>query len=87
MNERRSDTTERQRLERALESIADGKEGYGLVFNPVTGQVLAADEAADEDRLPATQMAREGFFFNGASPPRHGPMHALDCLPLNVYAA
>lgn len=62
MNERRSDTTERQRLERALESIADGEEGYGLVFNPVTGQVLAVDEAADEDRLPATQMAREGFF-------------------------
>lgn len=62
MNERRSDTTERKRLERALESIADGEEGYGLVFNPVTGKVLAVDEAADEDRLPATQMAREGFF-------------------------
>ena len=62
MTNRRNRIAEQNRLERTLEAIADGEEGYGLVFNPVTGEVVATTEAADEDRLPATQMAREGFF-------------------------
>ena len=62
MNERRSNAAERARLERTLEAIADGEGGYDLVFNPATGQVVPVEDGADEDRLPATQMAREGFF-------------------------
>ena len=63
MDERRTGTAEQARLEYALEAVADGKKGgYELVFNPVTGQVVATVDVADEDRLPATQMAREGFF-------------------------
>lgn len=62
MNERRSNAAERARLERALEAIADGEGGYDLVFNPAAGQLIPVEDGADEDRLPATQMAREGFF-------------------------
>ena len=62
MDERRIGAAEQARLEYALEAVADGKGGYELVFNPVTGQVVATVDVADEDRLPATQMAREGFF-------------------------
>lgn len=62
MNERRSNAAERARLERTLEAIADGKGGYDLVFNPAIGQLVPVEDGTDEDRLPATQMAREGFF-------------------------
>lgn len=62
MNERRSNAAERARLERTLEAIADGEGGYDLVFNPATGQLIPVEDGTDEDRLPATQMAREGFF-------------------------
>lgn len=67
MDKRRSGTAQPVRLEHALEAVADGKEGYELVFDPVTGKLVATDDVADEDRLPATQMAREGFFSGSAS--------------------
>ena len=62
MSNRRNTTAEQDRLERAFEAIASGEEGYELVFHPATGQLVAVDDVGDEDRLPATQMAREGFF-------------------------
>lgn len=62
MTNRRNGIAEQNRLERALESIAAGEEGYALALNPVTGEIVVTGEVADEDRLPATQMAREGFF-------------------------
>ena len=60
MNKQRE--VEQARLERAFESIGEGEERYELVFDPATGQLRAVDDVADEDRVPATQMAREGFF-------------------------
>lgn len=62
MDKRRSGPAQQVRLEHALEAVAGSEEGYELVFDPVTGQLVATDDMADEDRLPATQMAREGFF-------------------------
>ena len=62
MNNRRNAAAEQARHERTFEAIASGEEGYDLVFDPATGQLVAADDEGDEDRLPATQMAREGFF-------------------------
>ena len=51
-------------LKAAFEGIgADGKSGDELFFDPATGKLRsAADE--DPDRVPATQMAREGFFLS-----------------------
>ena len=62
MNNRRNAAAEQARHERTFEAIASGEEGYDLVFDPATGQLVAVDDEGDEDRLPATQMAREGFF-------------------------
>ena len=56
-------SAELNRIERTFEAIGDGEEGYELVFDPATGELSAADDVADEDRVPATQMAREGFFL------------------------
>lgn len=60
MNNQRE--VEQARLERAFESIGEGEERYELVLYPATGELRAVDNRADEDRMPATQMAREGFF-------------------------
>jgi hypothetical protein len=51
---------------RTLEKIAQGQaEEEELLFDPVTGtlEVTRKNEVVlDRDRVPATQMAREGFF-------------------------
>lgn len=62
MNNRRNAAAGQVRHECTFEAIASGEEGYDLVFHPATGQLVAVDDEGDEDRLPATQMAREGFF-------------------------
>ncbi len=36
---------------------------YELYFDRETGELRAICEDDDEDRLPATRMAREGFFL------------------------
>ena len=41
---------------------AGGENGDELIFDPATGELRSAREAEDPDRVPATQMAREGFF-------------------------
>lgn len=75
-------TTEQDRLERTLEAIADGEEGYELVFHPATGQIVAVEDVGDEDRLPATQMARDGFFVGdppaGQTAPAAAPLLRTD---------
>ena len=53
---------EQRRIERTFEAIGEGEQGYELFFDPATGELRGADNVADEDRVPATQMAREGFF-------------------------
>ena len=48
-------------VESTFESVCDGNTAnYELYFDEETGELRAARE--DEDRVPATQMAREGFF-------------------------
>ena len=64
MNEHpQSRSADLHRLERTFEAIGDGEEGYEMVYDPATGQIVAAGDLEDEDRVPATQMAREGFFL------------------------
>lgn len=55
---------ETKQVERALESIAEGECDIELYFDARTGELRARGDRDDEDpdRLPATQMAREGFF-------------------------
>ena len=55
---------EAKRVERTFESIAGGERDCGLYFDRVTGELRTGrdDDGQDVDRLPATRMAREGFF-------------------------
>lgn len=49
----------------ALETIALGDDEQELAYDPRTGKVEATRKGEivqDKDRVPATQMAREGFF-------------------------
>ena len=41
-----------------------GENGDELIFDPATGELRSACDADDPDRVPATQMAREGFFLH-----------------------
>ena len=62
-------------LKDAFENIsADDKSSDELFFDPATGELRSARSDDDSDRVPATQMAREGFFL------REG---ALDQRPLH----
>lgn len=58
---------EARRVERAFESIAEGERDVGLYFDAATGELRASrdEHGEDADRLPATGMAREGFFVGG----------------------
>ncbi len=52
-------------LRESFEAIADNADqGEELTFDPVTGELVPVrrDQTPDPDRVPATQMAREGFF-------------------------
>ncbi len=50
-------------LKGAFEAIgAGGENGDELIFDPATGELRSAGDAEDPDRVPATQLAREGFF-------------------------
>ena len=67
-------------LKDAFENIrAEGESSEELFFDPATGELRSARSDDDSDRVPATQMAREGFFLregDGAlaqHPPRSEP--------------
>ena len=63
-------------LKDAFEGIrADGENGDELFFDPATGELRTARSPDDPDRIPATQMAREGFFLRESD-------EALDRLPI-----
>ena len=54
---------EQDGLRGTFETIgAGGENGDELIFDPATGELRSARDAEDPDRVPATQMAREGFF-------------------------
>ncbi len=60
-------------ISKALVHIREQEEDE-LYFDPATGKLVARRpgevSAADRDRLPATEMAREGFFaVPGAAEP------------------
>ena len=64
-------------LKDAFENIrADSESSDELFFDPATGELRSARNDDDSDRVPATQMAREGFFL------REGD-GALDQCPLH----
>ena len=51
-------------LKDTFENIrADSESGDELFFDPATGELRSARRDDDSDRVPATQMAREGFFL------------------------
>ena len=51
-------------LKDAFENIrADSESSEELFFDPATGELRSARSDDDSDRVPATQMAREGFFL------------------------
>ena len=51
-------------LKDAFENIcADGKSSDELFYDPATGELRSTRADDDSDRVPATQMAREGFFL------------------------
>ncbi len=63
MNNSRYDAQDE--IERALKVARHGEQSsYGLTFDPATGELRTVGDHEDEDRLPATQMAREGFFLS-----------------------
>ncbi len=63
MNNSHSDAQDQ--IGHAFEAVGRGENSYDLVFDPATGELRAVGDDRDEDRVPATQMAREGFFHNG----------------------
>ena len=51
-------------LKEAMRDIcADSESSDELFFDPATGELRSARSDDDSDRVPATQMAREGFFL------------------------
>ncbi len=61
--------TQTDGIEHTLESLDQGNTtSYELYFDRETGELRAGGQD-DEDRLPATQMAREGFFLGDAEEP------------------
>lgn len=52
---------------------AGGENGDELVFDPATGELRSTRSAEDPDRVPATQMAREGFFLQEGNAPTGQP--------------
>ena len=52
---------------------AGGGNGDELVFDPATGELRSTRGAEDSDRVPATQMAREGFFRQDVNAPTGQP--------------
>lgn len=70
-----SNNPEQEGLKDAFEGIrADGENGDELFFDPATGELRTARGADDPDRLPATQMAREGFFLRESEGPMGLPL-------------
>lgn len=65
-----TDAADPNRVERAFESIAEGRDDMGLYFDVETGELRASGEDGreDADGLPATRMAREGFFVGSGLP-------------------
>lgn len=68
-----------RRVERAFEAIAEGEGDVGLYFDATTGELRASrdEHGEDADRLPATGMAREGFFVGCAEVGRTAPAPQL----------
>lgn len=71
-----SSNPDQEGLKDAFEGIrADGENNDELFFDPATGELRTGRGADDPDRLPATQMAREGFFLRESD-------GAMDWLPI-----
>ena len=63
MNGTRAQQLEKdKKLEEALEALDDGDGEEELTFDPATGELVPCPRGESGDRIPATQMAREGFF-------------------------
>lgn len=61
-------------LKSAFEDLGAGSEnGDELIFDPATGELRSTRGAEDPDRVPATQMAREGFFLQEGNAPTGQP--------------
>ena len=61
-------------LKSAFEDLgAGGENGDELIFDPATGELRSTRGAEDPDRVPATQMAREGFFLREGNAPTGQP--------------
>ena len=56
---------EQDGLRGTFETIGAGEDGDELIFDPATGELRRVRDTEDPDRVPATQMAREGFFRHG----------------------
>ena len=70
-----SNNPEQEGLKDAFEGIrTDGENGDELFFDPATGELRTGRGADDPDRLPATQMAREGFFLRESEGPMGLPL-------------
>lgn len=65
------------KLERALEALDDDEGEEELTFDPEKGELVSMrrGEVEGTDRIPATQMAREGFFWR--VPARSCPQMAV----------
>ena len=64
-------------LKDAFENIRDGESSEELFFDPATGELRSARSDDDSDRVPATQMAREGFFLReGDGALAQHPLHS-----------
>jgi hypothetical protein len=55
-----------RRVSEALNNIKAGRKDEELYFDPTSGQLVVRDRGSGQqvsnDAMPATQMAREGFF-------------------------
>ena len=57
--------TDQDAVGKGMEKVANGLKGEELFFDPDSGMLevsLRGERVIDQDRVPATEMAREGFF-------------------------
>ena len=68
-----------EQVERALERVADQEVvAYETYVDPLTGELRGTRVDGDQDRVPATQMAREGFFSGDSAGERNVPLAPTD---------
>ena len=57
--------TDQDAVGKGMENVANGMKGEELFFDPDSGMLevsVRGERVNDPDRVPATEMAREGFF-------------------------